>query len=482
VENTLDFSILKDSDTWKSFGIAVILFSIIGYSSLSLFGMSTSAYGLSDDIRTTPDFLVPTMNRTGIDNLADVDSDGALKLSDLRGKIVILDFMAIDCSNCHLVQEHIDQNLDEWNNLEGEYPIIVLSIASWYAIESFEDINSTFGNEDSSKYMRWPVANGGRETVITENGGGDLLEYYNILAIPYILVIDHEGYAIARENTGFPLDKWESFDSAIEMANKGEADSLRFGISKSDNSISGVFFIGLFIGFLVYFSPCAFPVLPSFITYYLNLGMREDELRESGKLIGRIPNSLEIGSFAALGQLTFFSIIGFALYGLDGLINISGFLYDIAFIIAVILIILGTLMLLGWTSNALVSIQRIIDKYQNTENDNIFTPRRNMYVWGIGYSAASVDCTAAAVFPFMAWLITIGNGALISGMAGLIISVSFLMILVTILVSSGRQSIIKVLRSSTVIIKGIGSWMMIFAGIGLMIYLTQTEKIASLIG
>jgi len=210
--------------------------------------------------------------------------------------------------------------------------------------------------------------------------------------------------------------------------------------------------------------------------------MREDELRESGKLIGRIPNSLEIGSFAALGQLTFFSIIGFLLYGLDGLINISGFLYDIAFIIAIILIILGTLMLLGWTSNALISIQRIIDKYQNTENDNIFTPRRNMYVWGIGYSAASVDCTAAAVFPFMAWLITIGNGALISGMAGLIISVSFLMILVTILVSSGRQSIIKVLRSSTVIIKGIGSWMMIFAGIGLMIYLTQTEKIASLIG
>ncbi|MGY8691377.1 MAG: peroxiredoxin family protein, partial [Candidatus Poseidoniales archaeon] len=143
MENTLDFSILKDSDTWKSFSIALILFSIIGYSSLSLFGISTSAYGLSDDIRTTPDFLVPTMNRTGIDNLADVDSDGVLKLSDLRGKIVILDFMAIECSNCHLVQEHIDQNLDEWNNLEGEYPIIVLSIASWYAIESFEDINST---------------------------------------------------------------------------------------------------------------------------------------------------------------------------------------------------------------------------------------------------------------------------------------------------------------------------------------------------
>ncbi|MGY8703840.1 MAG: hypothetical protein ACKVGY_05860, partial [Candidatus Poseidoniales archaeon] len=336
--NTLDFSILKEKDTWKSFGIAIVLFSIIGYSSLSLFGISTSMYGISDDVKVTPDFIVPTMNRTGIDSLIDDDGDGMVKLSELRGSVVILDFMAIDCSNCHLVQAHIDKNFDDWNNLQGEYPIVVLSIASWYAIETYDNINSTFGDENSNKYMRWPVANGGNDVIILEEGGGDILEYYNVRLPPYILVIDHEGFAVSRENTGFPLDQWESFDSAVEMANIGEAEGLRFGLTKTDNSILGVFFIGLFVGVLVYFSPCAFPVLPSFITYYLNLGMREDELRENGKISGRIPNSFEVGGFAALGQLTFFSIIGLIIFGLNGVVNLSGALHDIAIMVALILV------------------------------------------------------------------------------------------------------------------------------------------------
>ena len=215
--------------------------------------------------------------------------------------------------------------------------MIVISIASWYDLESFESINSTFGDIESDKYMRWTVANGGSDVILLDEGGGDMLEYYNVINIPQIMIIDHEGYAVAKENTGFPLDNWEFFDSVIERANQGDTEDLRFGISKIDNSVLGVFFIGLIIGILVYFSPCAFPVLPSYITYYLNLGMREDELRETGKLIGKIPNSFEIGGYAALGQLTFFTIIGLLLFGLNGIINLSEILSEIAIIISIIL-------------------------------------------------------------------------------------------------------------------------------------------------
>lgn len=479
MESTIDFNVLIERDTWKAFVISIVLFCVIGYSSLTLFDFSTSIYGTSDEINEVPDFIVPTMNRTGIDDLADFDEDGSIKMSELRGYTVVLDFMAIDCSNCHLVQKHIEQNLDNWNNLEGEYPVIVISIASWYDLESFESINSTFGDIESDKYMRWTVANGGSDVILLDEERGDMLEYYNVINIPQIMIIDHEGYAVAKENTGFPLDNWEFFDSVIERANQGDTEDLRFGISKIDNSVLGVFFIGLIIGILVYFSPCAFPVLPSYITYYLNLGMREDELRETGKLIGKIPNSFEIGGYAALGQLTFFTIIGLLLFGLNGIINLSEILSEIAIIISIILIVLGVLMLLGWTSHFLGKVQHILNRYQNTEQDDIFTPRRNMYIWGIGYSAASVDCTAAAVFPFLAWLITIGEPAVISGMFGLVLSVMSLMIIVTVLVSSGRKSVIQILKRYTGIVKATGSWMMIFAGIGLLFYLTQTDFIAS---
>jgi cytochrome c biogenesis protein CcdA/thiol-disulfide isomerase/thioredoxin len=479
---SLDFSVLNQKDTWKAFGIGIVLFCIIGFASLSLFGLSTSVYGVSDQVEPVPDFIAPTMNRTGVDDTVPLDN-GSLQLSDLRGNVVILDFMAIDCANCHYVQEHINQNIESWQKLEGDYSVIVVSIASWYDYETFEQINSTFGDSESEKYMHWPLVNGGTEVIVLENGErGDIVEYYSAQLVPLVLVIDHEGYVVAKENTGTPLDGWNSFDNAIEKANIGEAEDLRFGIKKSDRSVQGVFIIGLFLGVLVYFSPCAFPVLPSYITYTLNLGMREEELQENGKLIGYIPGPLAMGSYAALGQLTFFSVIGIIIFGLSEIFNLSGFLHDIAVGIAFLLILLGGLMLLGWTSHILSGVQNIIDKYQTKEeNDELFTPRRNMYLWGIGYSAASVDCTAAAVFPFIGWLAVVGRTEFFFGLMGLMISVSFLMIAVTALVSMGRQAMIGHLRSSTGLIKAVGSWMMMFAGVGLLLYLTQPEIVSSII-
>ncbi len=477
----LDFDVLRQKETWQAFGVGIVLFCIIGYSSLTLFGLSASAYGVSDDIELVPDFEVATMNRTGIDD-AIADDSGMVRLSDLQGSVVVLDFMAVDCSNCHYVQTHIDQNLEDWWALDGPYEVLVLSIGSWYGYETFEDINETFGDSGSDKHMPWPVANGGTDVVILEDGGsGDLVEYYSAQAIPLVIVIDHEGYVVAKENTGTPLDGWSSFDSAVASANVGAADELRFGIEKADRSLSGVFVIGLFLGVLVYFSPCAFPVLPSYIAYYLNLGMREDELQQAGKLSGSMPKSFEVGGYAALGQLTFFGAVGAIIFGLDGIIDLSGVLHDIAIAIALLLVILGALMLLGWTSHLLNWVQGVLDRYQTTEMDEQFTPRRNMYLWGIGYSAASVDCTAAAVFPFVAWLAVVGEGAFVSGMMGLILSVTMLMIAVTVLVGLGRESMLDFLRRSTGVVKATGAWMMMFAGIGLLIYLTQPETIAGML-
>ena len=126
----LDFGVLREGDTWRGFGVGVVLFCIIGYSSLSLFGLSSSAYGVSENAVLVPDFEVESMNRTGIDDLV-ADDSGVIRLSDLRGNVVVLDFMAVDCANCHYVQEHIDRNIGEWGSLDGEYPVIALSVATW---------------------------------------------------------------------------------------------------------------------------------------------------------------------------------------------------------------------------------------------------------------------------------------------------------------------------------------------------------------
>ena len=56
------------------------------------------------------------------------------------------------------------------------------------------------------------------------------------------------------------------------------------------------------------------------------------------------------------------------------------------------------------------------------------------------------------------------------------------MITVTVAVSLGRQVMIDFLRKSTGMIKMVGSWMMIMAGISLTIYLTSHQTVNVLFG
>ena len=557
----VDFGVFKDSTTWKGLGIGIVLFSIIGYAGLSMFDIVSSGYGVDrDNIRLAPDFEVETVNRE-VEESDYVNETGWFKLSDHRGKVVVLDFMAIDCANCHLVQEHLELKIDDWREYDGDYEIIVISVGMWYSIESLEKLNETFGDTSSSSHMPWIVATGdtdsvlksnvihsgvnssqvdlndgtycieaqvntskkevscfdigkglqdnnnldvdvdGIEITIQENSSvnftiettlegditwdiieftrGDMVEEYQAQAIPVALVIDHEGYIVAKESSGTPTGGWGDFDGAVLAAAKGDAEDLRFSLAEVDRSAGAIFTMGVLLGVLVYFSPCAFPVLPGYISYYVGLGQREDELIESGKLESRMPAHWILGGLAAMGQLTFFALIGIIILGLGTFINLSGVLHYFALAVAILLIVLGAFMLTGGTAHLLGFVQKLVDRYSTTEMDDRFTPKRNMYLWGIGYSAASIDCTAAAVIPFIAYLALIGGAATWTGLAGLMLSVSLLMIAVTTVVGLGQQRFINILRRSTGLIKAIGAWMMMMAGAGLTFYLTQPEMIAS---
>ena len=63
-------------------------------------------------------------------------------------------------------------------------------------------------------------------------------------------------------------------------------------------------------------------------------------------------------------------------------------------------------------------------------------------------------------------------------MLGLLI----LMIAITVMVGLGRQVMINFLRRSTGMIKMVGSWMMIMAGISLTLYLTNREAVSAVFG
>lgn len=485
-----DWDVFKRSETWKAFGIAVIMFGTIAFAGLTLFDSFDEIFESDAEPAPIPHIIIDSLNRTGIESVI-ADENGQINLTSLRGDVIILDLMAHDCSQCHAVQEHLEEKMDYWREISEENGVgfHIVAYGAWYS-EGLDYLNTSTPPEADLKtpYVvpKYPTGLGSTNAAILADGSTtDPVRLFTTAGtgqIPVVMVIDVDGYIVERQATGSPINGWGEFDGAVEDALTGDPDvtfSSRLAWEEPSTSFVAVFVLGMILSILVYFSPCAFPVLPGFISYYLSLGAREDELIEEGKLKTKMPSSWVIGALAGLGMWTFFILIGLLAFAMGEAFAKSGLIHYIAIGIALLLVILGAIMLLGITSHLLGFVQKLVDRWSTTEMDETFTPRRNMYLYGIGYAAASIDCTAAAVLPFVIFLGTLGTSAVISGLSGLMIGLLVLMILVTVLVGLGRQVMINFLRRMTGMIKLVGSWMMIMAGVGLTIYLTQPEVVSA---
>jgi cytochrome c-type biogenesis protein len=483
--DTADWGTFKRAETWKAFGIAVVLFATIGYASLTLFGSMDGLLQAEGEAEPMPDVVFHSLNRTGIES-GIVNETGWFSLADFRGDVIILDFMAHDCSNCHAVQAHLEQEMEGWHAMAeaNGQTLRIIAYGAWY----YEDLDYLNTSGGSYTVPLYPTGIGSETAAILDNGTADPVRLFTPSgtgAIPVVVVIDEAGYIVHRQNTGAPTDGWAGFDGAVEALLDGsgvasEADRIAWAPPKT--SLTAVFALGALLSILVYFSPCAFPVLPGFISYYLSLGAREDELIEAGKLKTRMPRSSLIGLLAGLGMLTFFAFIGLLAAVMGEAFARSGIIHYIAIGVAILLIVLGSMMLVGVTSHLMGFVQKLVDRWSTTEADETFTPRRNMYLYGFGYAAASIDCTAAAVLPFVVFLATLGRTAVLTGLGGLMLGLLVLMIVVVMMVGLGRQVMVNVLRRATGTIKLVGSWMMIMAGVGLTLFLTNQSAVASVFG
>ena len=481
-----DFGVFKEKATWQAFVIALIMFGTISFAALSMFDSMDELFQSDAEPAPIPNIVFESLNRSGIE-AGLVNETGWFNLNEHRGSIIILDMLAHDCSNCHAVQAHIEDKMDEWHEMANSSgkTLKIFGYGSYY-YESLDYLNESSGAYTVPLY---PTGIGSAEAAILEDGTTTdpvrLFTTGGTGQIPVVMILDEEGYIIETQATGTPADKWRGFEGVLETAlteDMEETFGSRIGWEEPETSFTAVFVLGLILSILVYFSPCAFPVLPGFISYYLSLGAREDELIAQEKLKTRMPSSFNIGVLSGLGMWTFFGIIGIVALLMGEAFAKSGVIHYIAIFIAILLIVLGSMMLLGITSHVMGFVQKWVDKYSTTEADDTFTPRRNMYLYGIGYAAASIDCTAAAVLPFVVFLSTLGTSAIAFGIAGLMVGLLVLMVAVTMLVGMGRQVMINFLRRATGHIKMIGSWMMIMAGVGLTIYLTNAEAVNVLFG
>jgi cytochrome c-type biogenesis protein len=216
---------------------------------------------------------------------------------------------------------------------------------------------------------------------------------------------------------------------------------------------------GLRIGFAfaagaaTFFAPCAFPLLPGYVAYYLGQG----DGSESKPLPNRLGRAAFVGVLASLG---FFVVYG-ALAGIVASFG-AGALADIAtleLVVGGLLVVLGLAMASG--------------RFDPSLHVQLPERRRSaggFFLFGVVYGVAAAGCTAP-IFVGLA-LFALGSGPLGAAvvLGSYAAGMATLMIAVTLASAIGRAGLLRTLSRNTGRVSRVAGALLALAGVA-QIYL-----------
>ena len=265
---------------------------------------------------------------------------------------------------------------------------------------------------------------------------------------------------IAYEHTGY-IDKEEVID-AIESARDGTYGKV--AISQTGGSIIALGFAAAMFGVVTFFSPCSFPMLPGYFSYYITSQKSERGKRSS---------PLKGGLIAASGIIAFFLLIGIfvALFGAA----IQSLLVYLMPAIGVILLVLGFLSLIGKDAFLERGVEYIKKPFSTMLNSIRGKGQEEggsggLFAYGFGYGAAASSCMAPAFIGVI--LLGFAAGGLIGGMfifALYALALGAMMVIFSFMAASGGSGLQKLVGSTTKI-KRISGFLLMLAGLFVIWY------------
>ena len=199
-------------------------------------------------------------------------------------------------------------------------------------------------------------------------------------------------------------------------------------------------------GVFALLSPCAYPLLPGYVLYYLG---KESTIRRA--LLG--------GGACAAGLVSIFSIFGILGSMVGELIHPIS--YWLLLIAGIIIIIMGLGMLLGIKFPTLFSPIKATGKKGFT----------GMYIYGIAYGLATFGCSAAIFFSILLYSIVIGGifgGIIIFLIYSLGMGIP--LIITTVLMVMAKDVIYKRIFKAIPIIEKAGGVLLIVIGAYMIYY------------
>ncbi len=235
----------------------------------------------------------------------------------------------------------------------------------------------------------------------------------------------------------------------------------------SISSQASILLLALFAGVVSFFSPCAFALLPSYMSYYLSL----EDKKETGSSSNKVKRSLHLGSLCALGLLLFYMSVGIlvAVFGN----SIVSFIPALSPVVGIILMILGIVLFTDY-SFRMGHLQRFLGTISarlSRKGESDGKSSRNIFLYGVGFGAATSACMAPIFVALIVASLAFGGLAL-SIMAFLVYSLAmgFMIIITTILVAFSKDVLMNKLKASTSVIKKVSGIVLIAIGIYLVYF------------
>ena len=235
----------------------------------------------------------------------------------------------------------------------------------------------------------------------------------------------------------------------------------------------GLILVAIIAGISMFFNPCSFTLLPTFLTFFAT----KDELKEETKL----SKFLLYGLLSSLGIITFSVILG-SLIGLLGASFGQSFalggdapnLYVRIFrgVIGGLIVTFGIMHFKG-VSFKTGTLNKLSQGIMSPDNRG---PLMGMYLYGFGYNALGIGCGGPIMAGLLVFALSVG-GFSSALLAFIMFSLTMvvLMLLISVLVGLSKDTLLNRMKASSGKIKKFTGVVLSFVGSFLLLSAIFTE-------
>jgi len=394
-----------------------------------------------------------------------VDVDGiAFNLSDYaaKDKVLVLDFMFLSCEPCKLLAHDMK---DMYDGDDRDYEILSID---------------TFPQDTAEQLKAYAKANGYDWRFTMDNDEQDAFIKNAVTVNPTVIVIDKDGFQTYRDSGTVNID---DLSDEIDRAISGDAEAI------DPAQQLGLIAFAFIAGLAAFFSPCSFPLLPGYITYYFKVGAdaqrkKEEEGIEDKGLTKRqqIKTGLWLGTISGLGIVLVYFVLGIIIIPLLylGVTAIGEAITYFKPVVGIILVVMGILTIFDIainTGHITAPFRRLKDMVRPSKGPKKPTfNTAGLFLYGVGYGSASAGCSAPIFIALVVTAVSTGNAVdAVSTFVVFLFSLWLLMAVVSVALTISEEKVKTGMMRYYIWIKRVTGVVFIIAGAYLLYLFLEAE-------